>query len=96
MPHLFGPIVVYATLGVGLTVVFEGSLAYLGLGVNAPSWGKMIYVGSQYGLGYYWLTLYPSLAIFVTVLGFNLLGDALRDSIDPMGTSINPRAGWRR
>jgi peptide/nickel transport system permease protein len=87
LPHLTGPIIVYGTLGVGLTVVFEGSLEYLGLGVPAPaaSWGTMIQAGSKLGLQYYWLILFPSLALFMTVLGFNLLGDAFRDALDPRG-----------
>jgi peptide/nickel transport system permease protein len=86
LPHLVAPIVVYATLGLALTVVFEGSLAYLGLGVPnpAPSWGRMIHDGADpNALQFYWLVLYPSLALFVTVLGFNLLGDAMRDALDP-------------
>jgi peptide/nickel transport system permease protein len=86
LPHLTAPVVVYATLGMALTVVFEGSLAYLGLGVPNPaaSWGRMIHDGSDpNAMQFYWLILYPSLALFVTVLGFNLLGDALRDALDP-------------
>lgn len=86
MPHLLGPVIVYATLGLALTVVFEGSLAYLGLGVPnpTPSWGRMIHDGSDpNALRFYWLILYPSLALVATVLGFNLLGDALRDALDP-------------
>jgi peptide/nickel transport system permease protein len=89
LPHLTAPIVVYATLGVALTVVFEGSLAYLGLGVPSPaaSWGRMIHDASDpNALTYYWLLLFPSLALFCTVLGFNLLGDALRDAVDPHET----------
>ena len=86
LPHLSGPILVYGTLGIGLTVVFEGSLAYLGLSVPrpAPSWGRMIFDGSS-ELQYYWLIIFPSLALFITVLGFNMLGDALRDALDPLG-----------
>lgn len=86
LPHLLATIVVYATLGMALTVVFEGSLAYLGLGVPnpAPSWGRMIHDGSDpNALQFYWLIVYPSLALFLTVLGFNFLGDALRDALDP-------------
>jgi peptide/nickel transport system permease protein len=89
LPHLVGPILVYATLGLALTVVFESSLAYLGLGVPnpTPSWGRMIHDGSDpNGLQFYWLMLFPSLALFVTVFGFNLLGDAFRDALDPYGT----------
>ncbi|MDQ2741489.1 MAG: ABC transporter permease [Chloroflexota bacterium] len=91
LPHLLAPVAVYATLGVALTVVFEGSLAYLGLGVPepAPSWGRMIHDGSDpNALQFYWLILYPSLALFFTVLGFNLLGDALRDALDPQAEPV--------
>jgi ABC-type dipeptide/oligopeptide/nickel transport system permease subunit len=91
LPHLFAPIAVYATLGIALTIVFEGSLAYLGLGVPnpAPSWGRMIHDGSDpNALQYYWLILYPSLALFLTVLGFNILGDALRDALDPQAGGL--------
>lgn len=86
LPHLIGPILVYGTLGVGLAVVFEGSLAWLGLGVPrpAPSWGRMIFDGTSY-LPYPWLIIFPSLALFITVLGFNMLGDAMRDALDPLG-----------
>jgi peptide/nickel transport system permease protein len=69
-----------------LTIVFEGSLAYLGLGVPTPaaSWGRMIHDGADpNAFQYYWLIVYPSLALFLTVLGFNMLGDALRDAVDP-------------
>jgi peptide/nickel transport system permease protein len=86
LPHLLATIIVYATLGMALTVVFEGSLAYLGLGVPnpAPSWGRMIHDGSDpNALQFYWLIVFPSLALFITVLGFNFLGDALRDALDP-------------
>ena len=86
LPHLAAPIIVYATLGMALTVVFEGSLAYLGLGVPppAPSWGRMIHDGADpNALRYWWLVIFPSAAIFDTVLGFNTLGDALRDALDP-------------
>jgi peptide/nickel transport system permease protein len=90
LPHLVAPISVYATLGVALTVVFEGSLAYLGLGVPSPSasWGRMIHEAADpNAMTYWWLLLYPSLALFVTVLGFNLLGDAIRDSVDPQSAN---------
>lgn len=94
MPHLLAPIVVYATLGMALTVVFEGSLAYLGLGVPSPasSWGRMIRDGSDpNSLQFYWLIVYPSLALFVTVLGFNFVGDALRDALDPRSATTRTK-----
>ena len=92
MPHLSAPIVVYATLGIGLTVVFEATLSYLGLGVPppAPSWGRMIQDGANPNvLQFWWLMLFPSLALFLTVLSFNLLGDAFRDALDPRGQQGN-------
>jgi peptide/nickel transport system permease protein len=84
LPHLVSPIIVYTTLGVATTVVFEASLSYLGLGVQppTPSWGKMAGDGSAQ-LNYPWLVIFPGLAILLTVLGFNLLGDGLRDAFDP-------------
>ena len=94
MPHLLAPIVVYATLGMALTVVFEGSLAYLGLSVPSPaaSWGRMIRDGTDpNSLQFYWLIVYPSLALFVTVLGFNFVGDALRDALDPRSAITRAR-----
>jgi peptide/nickel transport system permease protein len=98
LPHLAAPIVVYATLGIGLTVVFEATLSYLGLGVPppAPSWGRMIQDGANPNvLQFWWLMLFPSLALFATVLSFNLLGDALRDALDPRGHEGNA-FGYRR
>jgi peptide/nickel transport system permease protein len=94
MPHILAPVLVYATLGMALTVVFEGSLAYLGLGVPSPaaSWGRMIRDGSDpNSLQFYWLIVYPSVALFVTVLGFNFVGDALRDALDPRSVTHRPR-----
>ena len=79
-------IIVYATLGIASTVLFEATLSYLGVGVPppAPSWGTMI----SENIGYYAtdprLVLLPGLAIMATILAFSLLGDALRDALDPM------------
>ena len=88
LPHIVSIIVVYATLGIAGTVLFEATLSYLGVGVPPPasSWGAMI---SQH-IGYYAtdprLMALPGVAIMVTVLGFSLLGDALRDALDPSTT----------
>ncbi len=97
LPHLMPAIIVYGTLGIGLTVVFEGSLSYLGLGVPDPSasWGRMINLGANSPFQFYWQILYPSLALFITVFGFNMLGDALRDALDPHGPP-GARAGRLR
>jgi peptide/nickel transport system permease protein len=85
MPHLVSLIVVYATLGIASTIQFEAALSFLGVGVPVPaaSWGNMI----SDNLGYYQtdprLVVLPGLAIMVTILSFNLLGDALADAFDP-------------
>jgi peptide/nickel transport system permease protein len=85
LPHLSSIIVVYATLGIASTVLFEATLSFLGVGIPLPAatWGQMI---SQH-LGYYdtdpRLVVLPGLAIMITILAFNLLGDALADALDP-------------
>jgi len=89
LPHLVSPIVVYGSLGVATAVLFEATLSYLGVGVQPPdaSWGRMVYEGARAqgtsGFGYPWLLLYPGAAVFLTVFAFNLLGDGLRDALDP-------------
>jgi peptide/nickel transport system permease protein len=86
LPHLVPVIVVYASLGIATNVLFEAALSYLGVGVQppTPSWGGMISEGQTYYRAAPWLVLYPGLAIMLTVLGFNLLGDGLRDALDPV------------
>lgn len=89
LPHLVSPIVVYSSLGVATAVLFEASLSFLGIGVQPPdpSWGKMVAEGAATqgpgGFAYPWLLLFPGAAVFLTVLSFNLLGDGLRDALDP-------------
>jgi peptide/nickel transport system permease protein len=89
LPHLVSPIVVYSSLGVATAVLFEASLSFLGLGIQPPdpSWGKMVSEGAAVqgttGFAYPWLLLFPGAAVFLTVLAFNLLGDGLRDALDP-------------
>jgi len=89
LPHPVSPIVVYASLGVATAVLFEASLSYLGIGVQPPdpSWGKMVADGAanggSTGFAYPWLLLFPGAAVFLTVLAFNLLGNGLRDALDP-------------
>jgi peptide/nickel transport system permease protein len=86
LPHLMPVIIVYATLGIATNVLFEAALSYLGVGVQppTPSWGGMISEGQTYFRSAPWLVLYPGVAIVLTVLGFNLLGDGLRDALDPV------------
>lgn len=90
MRHLFpnslAIIIVETTLWLSYAILLEASLSYLGLGVQipTPSWGNMLRDGqSELLFGAWWLTLFPGLAIFITVLAFNLLGDGLRDAFDP-------------
>ncbi len=84
LPNLAGPILVYATLLIPTNILFEAALSFLGVGVDAPTatWGGMLAQAvSYYTLPYF--MLWPGLAIFLTVLSFNLFGDGLRDAIDP-------------
>jgi peptide/nickel transport system permease protein len=78
-------VIVQATLLLGQTILIESGLSYLGLGVQPPlpSWGNMVVEGRQYLASAWWIATFPGLAIFVTVLGFNLFGDGLRDTLDP-------------
>ena len=80
VPNIFPQLVTFATLGMGLIIVLEGALSFLGLGIPAPapSWGNMIADGQESLSATPWLVLWPSAALFLTVLSFNLLGDGLR------------------
>lgn len=79
------PIVVQFSLGVGYAILIEAGLSFLGLGVQppTPAWGSMLGFGRNYMSMAPWLTAFPGLAIFVTVLGFNFVGDGLREALDP-------------
>jgi peptide/nickel transport system permease protein len=85
LPNAVAPLVVLASLGMGNAIVAEAALSFLGLGIQPPeaSWGSMLNVGMQFLRDASFLSTTPGLAIFVTVLGFNLLGDGLRDALDP-------------
>ena len=85
LPNIVGPILVIATLGVAGAILLEASLSFLGLGVQppTPSWGGMLSAAREQLFTAPWISIYPGLAIFVTVLGLNLLGDGLRDILDP-------------
>lgn len=87
LPNLAGPIIVLMTLNVANNILLESSLTFLGLGVDplTPSWGGMLADGRTYLQNAWWVSVFPGLAILLTVLGLNLLGDWLRDSLDPMG-----------
>jgi peptide/nickel transport system permease protein len=85
LPNVAGPGLVAATLGIANVILLEAGLSYLGIGVRAPaaSWGGIIQDGAERVADLWWLTLFPGLAILVTVFACNALGDALRDALDP-------------
>jgi len=85
LPNCMSPVLVLATLQAGSVVVETAGLSFLGLGAQPPSpdWGALLADGHSYFLSAWWIATYPGLAILLTVLGFNLLGDALRDQADP-------------
>ena len=85
LPNALAPIIVGATLGVGGAIIAESSLSFLGLGVQipTPSWGNMLQDAQSTMSSKPWLTIFPGMAILITVLGINFLGDGLRDALDP-------------
>ena len=85
LPNALAPILITATLGVAGAILVESSLSFLGLGMSppTPTWGNMLQDGKNVLECAPWLSLYPGLAILVTVLGYNLLGESLRDWLDP-------------
>lgn len=87
LPNLLAPIVVYATLLVPATILFEAALSFLGIGVQdpTPSWGRMIADAVPTFDSAWWYMLFPGLALLASVLAFNLVGDGLRDALDPRG-----------
>jgi peptide/nickel transport system permease protein len=85
LPNAAGPLLVAATLGVGEVILLEAGLSFLGLGIQppTPSWGGMIYDAKEVLVSAPWASVFPALAIALTVLSVNLIGDALRDAVDP-------------
>ncbi len=85
LPNSMTPIIVSSVLGIASAVLVESGLSFLGLGVQAPtaSWGNILTDGKEYIQFAWWLSLFPGLAILLTVLGYNLLGEGLRDILDP-------------
>ncbi len=85
LPNTLAPILVAATLGVAGAILTESALSFLGIGVQppTPSWGNILTVGKNYIEFAWWLSLFPGLAILITVLGYNLLGEGIRDAVDP-------------
>lgn len=85
LPNALSPVIVSATLGVAGAILTESALSFLGIGVQppTPSWGNMLIAGKQTLGSAWWLSVFPGVAILVTVLGYNLLGEGLRDTLDP-------------
>ncbi len=85
LPHLVPTIIVWGTLGISTTVLLEATLSFLGIGVQppTPSWGNIIFENQTYFQAAPWLVFFPGAAILILALSFNLLGDALRDVLDP-------------
>ena len=85
VPHLVPSILVWSTLGIATTVLLEATLSFLGIGVQppTPSWGGIIFESQSYFLDAPWLVFFPGMAILILALSFNLVGDALRDALDP-------------
>jgi peptide/nickel transport system permease protein len=89
LPNVVAPILVSATLGIAGAILIQASLAFLGIGIMppTPSWGGMLSRGKTYIMVAWWLTLFPGIAILLTVLSFNLVGEAVRNALDPRYSS---------
>jgi peptide/nickel transport system permease protein len=85
LPNCTSPIIVKASMDMGMAILFAANLGFIGVGVQPPEpeWGAMISTGRNYLPDHWWMATFPGLAILITVLGFNLLGDGLRDVLDP-------------
>ncbi len=96
LPNLLAPVLVLATLYIPAAVVFEATLSFLGLGIQPPtaSWGNILAAAQDFYQVAWWYTVFPALALLITTLAFNLLGDGIRDAMDP--TTERLLAGQRR
>jgi peptide/nickel transport system permease protein len=85
LPNVAASIIVIGSLTVANLILFEASLSFLGLGVPppTPTWGRMVFDGLEYVSTAWWIPLFPGVAVMLTVLGSNLVGDWLRDALDP-------------
>ncbi|HEY7432795.1 MAG TPA: ABC transporter permease subunit [Streptosporangiaceae bacterium] len=98
MPNLLGPVLVLATLSVPSAIIFEATLSFLGLGVQPPtaSWGNILAGAQNYYSVAWWYLLFPALALLITTLAFNLLGDGIRDALDPSTERLFAGTGGRK
>jgi peptide/nickel transport system permease protein len=85
LPNILPALIVQATISIATAIIAEASLSFLGLGQQppAPSWGSMLNTAQRFLTNAPWMAVWPGLAIFVAVLSFNILGDGLRDALDP-------------
>lgn len=90
LPNISGPVIVQTSLSLAFAILTEASLSFLGLGVQPPepSWGKMLFDAQGFMADAWWMAIFPGLAIFLVVLAFNLVGDGLRDVLDPRQRTI--------
>jgi peptide/nickel transport system permease protein len=91
LPNVLAPVIVYGSLLIPASIVLEATLSFLSVGIPPPTadWGQMISDASQYyQYGYWWYLLFPSLALLITTLAFNILGDSVRDALDPRGGGV--------
>jgi peptide/nickel transport system permease protein len=89
LPNLLGPLIVFATLSMASNILLESALSFLGVGIQppTPSWGNMIQEGMAFYGAAWWISLFPGLAILLTVVSYNLVGEGLREALDPSGRS---------
>ena len=85
LPNILSPVVVQATLDIGNTILLASALSFIGLGAQQPTaeWGAMVATGRNYILDQWWYSAFPGLAIMITATAFNLVGDGIRDGLDP-------------
>jgi peptide/nickel transport system permease protein len=98
LPNITAPLIVQTSLSLAFAILSEAALSFLGLGTQppSPSWGRMLSEGRDFIQQAWWMALFPGFAIFVTVLAFNVLGDALRDVLDPRQRSVIAAAVGKR
>ena len=98
LPNLLAPVLVLATLYIPTAVVFEATLSYLGLGIQPPtaSWGNILEDAANFYTVAWWYVLFPAAALLITTLAFNLLGDGIRDAMDPRTERVLAGARRRR
>jgi peptide/nickel transport system permease protein len=91
LPNITAPLIVQTSLSLAFAILSEAALSFLGLGIQppAPSWGRMLFDGRGFVTDAWWLGVFPGAAIFLTVLAFNLVGDALRDVLDPRQLTLS-------